>query len=152
MLFSFSLHRCGSFLHKLPRFVQLSAVREFTSVAEFNKVADETLESLHEYFDELLDRCPCIVDNELKDGVLNVSLDHSGSKTYVINKQSVNLQVWLSSPISGPKRFDYYEKEDAWIYRRTKQSLHQLLQLEISDVIPEKVDFSKCEHSGKTGK
>lgn len=27
--------------------------------------------------------------------------------TYVINKQPPNKQIWLSSPVSGPKRFDY---------------------------------------------
>ena len=26
--------------------------------------------------------------------------------TYVINKQTPNKQIWLSSPISGPKRYD----------------------------------------------
>ena len=31
--------------------------------------------------------------------------------TYVLNKQPPNKQLWLSSPISGPRRFDYREVE-----------------------------------------
>lgn len=31
---------------------------------------------------------------------------------YVINKQPPNKQLWLSSPVSGPKRFDYVVKTD----------------------------------------
>ena len=30
-----------------------------------------------------------------------------GKGTWVINKQPPNRQVWLSSPISGPRRFDW---------------------------------------------
>ena len=44
-------------------------------------------------------------DPTLADGVLTVKL---GGKfgTYVINKQTPNKQLWLSSPVSGPARFD----------------------------------------------
>lgn len=31
--------------------------------------------------------------------------------TYVLNKQPPNKQIWLSSPLSGPKRFDYVDGE-----------------------------------------
>jgi frataxin len=53
----------------------------------------------------------------------------------VINKQPPNKQIWLSSPISGPKRYDYVYVEDkkqgikvaSWIYLRDLSSLHDLL-------------------------
>lgn len=35
-------------------------------------------------------------------GVLTANTGKAG--TYVINKQTPNKQIWLSSPISGPKR------------------------------------------------
>ncbi len=38
-------------------------------------------------------------------GVINIKLGSRG--TYVINKQPPNQQLWLSSPTSGPKRFDF---------------------------------------------
>ena len=65
--------------------------------------------------------------------MLTISFPSIG--TYVINKQPPNKQVWLSSPISGPKRYDYVMVTDSelgtqvgnWLYMRDKSSLHQLL-------------------------
>ena len=37
-------------------------------------------------------------------GVLNLTLPPYG--TYVLNKQPPNLQIWMSSPVSGPTRFE----------------------------------------------
>lgn len=62
--------------------------------------------------------------------------------SYVLNKQPPNKQIWLSSPISGPKRFDWVvldegmnEKEGAgygkWIYLRDGSKLTELLRKEI---------------------
>lgn len=45
-----------------------------------------------------------IISLIFKEGVLTVKLGEKG--TYVINKQTPNRQIWFSSPISGPKRFD----------------------------------------------
>lgn len=67
--------------------------------------------------------------------------------TYVINRQSPNRQIWLSSPTSGPKRYDYVTEGNYWIYRHDNKSLHQLLQEEIPKIVETKVDFSKCSHS-----
>jgi frataxin len=62
--------------------------------------------------------------------------------TYVINKQPPNKQIWLSSPITGPKRFDWVvlgeaqnQKEGGgsgeWIYLRDGTTLSELLEQEI---------------------
>lgn len=62
---------------------------------------------------------------------------------YVLNKQPANKQIWLSSPSSGPKRYDWvvmgesmHEKEGAgssdWIYMRDGSSLTELLKKEIN--------------------
>jgi frataxin len=75
-----------------------------------------------------------------KAGVLEVSLPQKG--TYVLNKQPPNKQIWLSSPISGPKRFDWvvsgegmHQKEGGgvgdWIYLRDGTSLTELLKDEL---------------------
>ena len=60
----------------------------------------ETREILQEEVEEWSE-----ADPTLADGVLTVKL---GGKfgTYVINKQTPNRQLWLSSPVSGPARFD----------------------------------------------
>lgn len=68
--------------------------------------------------------------------------------TYVINRQTPNKQVWLSSPTSGPKRYDFSMKSNGcWIYKHDGVSLHQLLQKEINEIVKNKVDFSKCSYS-----
>lgn len=62
--------------------------------------------------------------------------------TYVINKQPPNKQIWLSSPSSGPKRYDWVllsegqdQKEGSgvggWVYIRDGTSLTDLLRKEI---------------------
>ncbi|KAF7117704.1 hypothetical protein CNMCM5793_006860 [Aspergillus hiratsukae] len=67
-------------------------------------------------------------------------------RTYVLNKQPPNKQIWLSSPISGPKRYDWvvegdqmHEKQDTrpfgngqWIYLRDGSNLTDLLNAELS--------------------
>lgn len=62
--------------------------------------------------------------------------------TYAINKQPPNKQIWLSSPKSGPKRYDYVivgegqqNKQDTatgeWVYLRDGTTLNDLLANEI---------------------
>lgn len=78
-------------------------------------------------------------------GVLTVTFPDSG--TYVINKQPPNKQIWLSSPVSGPKRYDWVvvgdsqnDKEGtaagAWIYTRDGSSLDDVFLKELD------IDFS----------
>ena len=81
--------------------------------------ASETLESLTERFDylaeELGDSLASDYDVSYSNGVLNVKLGEEKG-TYVLNKQTPNLQIWLSSPVSGPKRFDLINNQ--WIYKK----------------------------------
>lgn len=75
-----------------------------------------------------------------KSGVMTVTVANKG--TYVINKQPPNKQIWLSSPLSGPKRYDFCvasegqgDKEGTalgtWIYSRDGSSLDELIHKEI---------------------
>jgi frataxin len=80
-------------------------LRSFSSGAfNFDKESEETLESLSEHFEELLQATQGMeeADVSLSNGVLNVCIPDFG--TYVINKQGPNKQIWLSSPHSGPAR------------------------------------------------
>lgn len=56
--------------------------------------------------------------------------------TYVVNKQPPNKQIWLSSPLSGPKRYDYVDGK--WTYLRDNSTLGQLLKDETKLVTQEK--------------
>ena len=60
----------------------------------------------------------------------------------MLNKQPPNKQIWLSSPLSGPKRFDWtiqgegmnYKEgsgEGEWIYIRDGSSLEEILKAAI---------------------
>ncbi|CAG9765242.1 unnamed protein product [Ceutorhynchus assimilis] len=114
----------------------------------FEKVCEETLNSLAEYFDELVATEPKLekADVIYGAGVLNIDLGIHG--TYVINRQSPNRQIWLSSPTSGPKRFDYVVKEGCWIYKHDGQHLHKLLENEFENILGRKLNISEnCLHS-----
>lgn len=113
----------------------------------YEKVANETLESLSERFDilseELGDSASKDFDASFSNGVLNINLgDDLGM--YVLNKQTPNLQIWLSSPVSGPKRFDF--ESNTWIYKRTGESLHELLSKELTECYGRNIDFTSCSH------
>ena len=71
-----------------------------------------------------------------------MTITHTEIGTYVINKQPPNKQIWLSSPISGPKRYDWcvlggsqVDKDDTasrdWIYNRDNSSLSALILEEL---------------------
>ncbi|XP_045124206.1 frataxin, mitochondrial-like isoform X2 [Portunus trituberculatus] len=108
----------------------------------YEQISDETLESLSEYLEELvaLDTAPQDCDVLYSSGVLTVHLGTNG--TYVINKQTPNKQIWLSSPTSGPKRFDF--QGGVWVYRHSGETLHGLLTVELSKVFSSNVDFLAC--------
>jgi frataxin len=93
----------------------------------------------------------------LQSGVLTLNLGPHG--TYVVNKQPPNKQIWLSSPFrytptvvapsslfmldyfSGPKRYDYIEEEDKWVYSRDGRTLHSLLSDELSTALGRSIDI-----------
>ncbi|XP_006644808.1 frataxin, mitochondrial [Oryza brachyantha] len=108
---------------------------------EFHKLADETihdlLEKLEEYGDSLqMDGFDIDYGNQ----VLTLRLGELG--TYVVNKQTPNRQIWLSSPASGPSRFDWDASTNGWIYRRTGANLVQLLEKEIGELCGSPVELS----------
>jgi frataxin len=78
----------------------------------FHDVADTTLEELSDLVSQIelsLDD----VDYSLSQGVLNINLGSVyQNKTWVINKQTPNRQIWWSSPISGPRRFEYMSEKE----------------------------------------
>ncbi|KAK1309365.1 hypothetical protein QJS10_CPA09g01368 [Acorus calamus] len=98
---------------------------------EFHKLADETIQNLLEKFEEYGDDIQLDgFDIDYGNQVLTLKLGDLG--TYVINKQAPNRQIWLSSPVSGPSRFDWDRTSKAWIYRRSKANLLRLLEEEVA--------------------
>ncbi|KAG8228040.1 hypothetical protein J437_LFUL007210 [Ladona fulva] len=150
------------YYERTPRFIVLKRnekllcpqVRSFSDVphagplddATFERVCNETLESLSEYFEEILEESRFLKDADVVygDGVLTIKFGR-GYGTYVINRQSPNKQIWLSSPVSGPKRYDFLEGQ--WVYRHDGITLHELLNREIQNIAEFRVDFNRCAYS-----
>lgn len=124
-----------------------STTQELTAV-QFEKVSNDTLESLTEYFDELVERATHLLDGDVSygDGVLTIKFGNPYG-TYVINRQTPNKQIWLSSPKSGPKRYDFINGK--WIYKHDGKTLHELLNNEIPAIVRDQTYFEKCSFSGK---
>ncbi|KAL8765667.1 MAG: hypothetical protein Q9209_007347 [Squamulea sp. 1 TL-2023] len=126
------------------------------TIDEFHRLADHYIDLLVSKLEELQEERRD-VDCEYSAGVLNLEFPPAG--TYVFNKQPPNKQIWLSSPISGPKRYDYVvtspspeaseestggdgaarsgvgvegeEKKGDWVYLRDGTSLSELLKEEL---------------------
>ena len=84
---------------------------EDLSESQFHVIADVELEDILDSLEILED------DDSLGDdidinyamGVMNINLGKHG--TWVINKQTPNRQLWWSSPISGPRRYELIDNK-----------------------------------------
>jgi frataxin len=101
---------------------------------EFLKVANATLDSIYEGAVEACDGSGVFgedFDAEVSAGVVRLHLG-DGHGTYVANTQTPNRQIWLSSPVSGPWRYDWNAKDRVWRSTRDGHGLVDLLQKELS--------------------
>jgi len=103
---------------------------------------DSLLESLENLLDDTGDSS---YEVEYHSGVLTLRLGDKG--TYVINKQPPNKQIWLSSPFSGPKRYDYSETTDDWVYSRDGGVMGDLLNEELSKVFDRDINLELTQIS-----
>ncbi|KAK3289183.1 hypothetical protein CYMTET_3371 [Cymbomonas tetramitiformis] len=107
----------------------------------YNRVADETLEWLQDKLEEFVEDADLEdCDVEYGQGVLTVKLGGDRG-TYVINKQTPNRQIWLSSPISGPIRYD--REDGSWIYKHDGRDLFVLLEEEMTKVCGRNLNLKK---------
>ncbi|OWM78597.1 hypothetical protein CDL15_Pgr002768 [Punica granatum] len=108
---------------------------------QFHKLADSTIHTLQEKFEEYGDNVDIDgFDVDYGNDVLTLKLGDLG--TYVLNKQTPNRQIWLSSPVSGPSRFDWDQSSKTWVYRRTKANLFGLLEAELEKLCGHPIDLS----------
>ncbi|XP_038900573.1 frataxin, mitochondrial [Benincasa hispida] len=108
---------------------------------EFHRLADLTIQELQEKLEEYGDKLQIDgFDVDYGNEVLTLRLGNLG--TYVLNKQTPNRQIWLSSPLSGPSRFDWDQNSQAWIYRRNKANLLSILETELAQICGEPIVFS----------
>ena len=79
-------------------------------------------------------------DISVATGVLNLKLGSKGA--YVINKQTPNRQIWWSSPISGPKRYQWDDGKRAWVNTRDGHDMLQRLTAELKQLTGVDLEFS----------
>lgn len=110
--------------------------RFLMNLNQFNQESQDTLEYLSEKFESILD------DNDesdvsLNNGVLTVIVDKDN--TFLLNKQTPNRQIWLSSPISGPIRFDFCD--GCWQDKHSDEELKDLLSKEFTKLLNKKIQI-----------
>ena len=108
----------------------------FTDV-KYNTAADDFLENVEAKLDAL--DAPELEDVNCNSGVLTIETASKG--TFILNKQAPNVQLWLSSPVSGPHHYDMVTStKDGMerVYWRSDSDEHDLqekLESELSDVL-----------------
>ncbi|XP_022108181.1 uncharacterized protein LOC110988710 [Acanthaster planci] len=108
----------------------------------FDTMVEDILESLLDFFEQLGDEEDVHEDFDVtySSGVLTVKFGPNHG-TYVINKQTPNKQIWLSSPTSGPKRYDF--TGDDWVYSHDGVPMLHLLSEEVSRIIGKDLNIYK---------
>jgi len=111
---------------------------------DFHTVADETLETIQDTLEEAfedwydsINTTETLPELNYSSGVLTIKFGEHG--TWVMNKQTPNRQIWWSSPISGPRRYEYDADGEVWIYTRAgidgnQETLGQVLEKEIKEM------------------
>jgi len=108
--------------------------RFFQTESEYHNIADETLEDIQDAVELALEE-KGLADFEVTyaSGVLTMVMPPHG--TWVLNKQTPNRQIWWSSPISGPRRYEYENGE--WVFTRDEShsmTLHETLKEEVREI------------------
>ncbi|KAH9599484.1 Frataxin/CyaY [Trypanosoma melophagium] len=112
----------------------------FTDVT-YNTAADRFLEHVDNTLEDIA--ADAIDDVNLSGGVLAIETNTRG--TFVLNKQAPNVQLWLSSPISGPHHYDMIIAETSngdndtenvqWLADSDGHSLKGRLEKELTEVL-----------------
>jgi len=126
----------------MPNIFQASDV----TMNEYHTLSENALSELLLFFEDLIElegNAEGSWEVDYSSGVLTVNFGKEHG-VYVLNKQPPNKQIWLSSPISGPKRYDYDASKGSWFYHRDQKTLGTLLRNEVARILgrePEHINF-----------
>jgi len=104
---------------------------------DFDRRADELLEDMMDELEALEETAGPAFELDYAMGVLTMVLDEN--TTYVLNKQRPNRQVWMSSPQSGPRRFELDEDGEIWKDVRSGENVLSVMQAELKEIAPDVV-------------
>uniref|UniRef100_A0A183ANR8 ferroxidase n=1 Tax=Echinostoma caproni TaxID=27848 RepID=A0A183ANR8_9TREM len=124
--------------------VSSSTIATELSATQYERLSTETLDNFAEVFEMIGEQYDLgsVYDVHHDYGVLKVEFGPAVG-TYILNRQAPNKQLWLSSPLSGPKRYDFLASKGEWIYKHDGTALHNLLHQEISNIVGHPIEFPK---------
>jgi frataxin len=98
------------------RLQQQQSIRFFQTESEYHNKADDTLNTIQDTLDFCFEDNPNVGSPDINyaSGVLTVALSQG---TWVLNKQTPNQQIWWSSPVTGPRRYEF-DESGKWIWTR----------------------------------
>jgi frataxin len=121
--------------------VQFRSLRLFQTESQYHDVADETLEDIQDAVEGALeDKGIPEFEVNYASGVLTMTMPPHG--TWVLNKQTPNQQIWWSSPVSGPRRYQYEDGE--WVFTRDdshSMTLAEALKEELEEIYQVDLDL-----------
>ena len=106
----------------------------------FHVAADATLAAVEAAAAALEDAVPG-ADVTTSSGVLSLSLGARG--TYVINQQAPARQIGWSSPVTGPRRYDWDARAAAWVSARDGREMLAQLAEEVRALTGVALDLKK---------
>lgn len=110
--------RCRNKLQNKSSTALTSTRRWFQSESQYHDKADHTLNTIQDTLDFYFEDNPEFgsPDIDYSSGVLTIALSEG---TWVLNKQTPNQQIWWSSPITGPRRYEFDDNGNGkWIWTR----------------------------------
>ncbi len=99
---------------------------------DYLSVSDDWLDALTMHLE---DNDPGFEDIEYTAGVLTVRVPES--MTFVVNRQTPNRELWLSSPVRGPSHYGLTMKDGkaAWIDTKTGDTLRAVLEEDLGKLL-----------------
>ena len=111
----------------------------------FHTLAERALEGVQDVAEEFADADPEErMEVEFSGDVLEISVRAGG--TFVLNKQTPNRQLWLSSPVSGPLRYNFDVASATWRNARDNETaLTATLADDLEQLLGERLSFDQVE-------
>jgi iron donor protein CyaY len=93
--------------------------RNFKTDAEFLSKWELFSDNLMNNFEKKFYNEELVEDFEDLDQLVKITF-YNG-KTFIINRQVPNHEIWYSSPLSGPSHFKYDSEKDIWINKKNQE-------------------------------
>jgi len=117
---------------------------QFSKILKYSNFQFSMKLNLNEYLKEINNALTHISDNvdALDSDAVECNYDGSGvlkfqitnEKKYVLNIQRPTQQLWVSSPVSGPYKFEFEIEKKCWIDVKNNLELYELLNKEINEL------------------